>query len=103
MNVTLWIAMGVLAGLLAGKLAPRPRQHFAYDPAVGMAGALFGGTLFGLAQESNGSGINPWSLLGCVVGALFALSGYRAVAQFGVAEARKGPPDPGSKDPPPRI
>jgi uncharacterized membrane protein YeaQ/YmgE (transglycosylase-associated protein family) len=69
MNIIAWIAVGLMAGLLARFVVRDSRGGCLYTLAVGVLGALIGGALM---QASGHTGINDFSLRSLLVAALGA-------------------------------
>jgi uncharacterized membrane protein YeaQ/YmgE (transglycosylase-associated protein family) len=97
MNITLWVAIGLLTGLLASKLMKRPAHRVVYDLVIAVAAAVFGGWLFGTTGETASTGVSIWSLIGALISSPFALAVYRAVALQLAGESTKRPPDDRTK------
>jgi uncharacterized membrane protein YeaQ/YmgE (transglycosylase-associated protein family) len=77
-----WIAVGLIAGLLARWITPGP------DPGgiivtvlVGMAGASLGGFVLGILGGAGATGFNVWSILVATLGALILLFLYNLIAR----------------------
>jgi uncharacterized membrane protein YeaQ/YmgE (transglycosylase-associated protein family) len=77
-----WIAVGLIAGLLARWITPGP------DPGgiivtvlVGMAGASVGGFLVRILGGAGATGLNIWSILVATIGALLLLFLYNLIAR----------------------
>jgi len=51
-GIVAWVAVGVFAGLLAGKLMGGGNFHLVLELALGAIGALIGGFLYGLIMQS---------------------------------------------------
>ena len=82
MGLISWIAVGLIAGLLARWITPGP------DPGgiivtvlVGMAGASLGGFAVGILGGAGATGFNVWSILVATLGALFLLFLYNLIAR----------------------
>ena len=69
MNIIAWIAVGLMAGLLARFVVRDSRGGCLYTLAVGVLGALIGGALM---QASGHTGINDFSVRSLLVAALGA-------------------------------
>lgn len=80
MGIIAWIILGLVAGAIAKYLHPGP------DPGgwiatlvIGVIGSVVGGFVFGLFGMSGTDGLNLWSLIVAVVGAVICLAIYRRV------------------------
>ncbi len=83
MSFVAWIVLGLFSGFIASKLVNRTGSGVVVDIVLGVVGALVGGFLFGLFGERGVNGLNLWSLLVSVVGAVVLLAGYHAVSRRG--------------------
>ncbi len=70
MSVVAWIAVGLIAGLLARWVARDDRTGCIYTVVIGVLGALIGGALMSAIDEE---GVNDFSLRSIVVAALGAV------------------------------
>ena len=69
MSVLAWILLGLVAGVVAGKIVGRDDSLLG-DIVIGILGALIGGFLFQFFGERGITGINPWSFMVAIVGAV---------------------------------
>ena len=74
-----WIILGLIAGFIASKIVDKQGQGFWLDIALGIVGALVGGFLFDLFGASGVTGLNIYSMIVAVVGAVAVLLIYNAV------------------------
>jgi uncharacterized membrane protein YeaQ/YmgE (transglycosylase-associated protein family) len=72
-----WIILGAIAGFVGSKLVNSEGQGFLLNVALGIVGAVVGGYLSTLLGMSGVSGVNLWSLLVSVAGAVIVLIVYR--------------------------
>jgi uncharacterized membrane protein YeaQ/YmgE (transglycosylase-associated protein family) len=72
----IWVLLGLIAGFIASKLVNKKGEGFILDILLGVAGAFIGGWLFRLFGSSGVTGLNLWSLLVAVVGAVVFLIVY---------------------------
>lgn len=72
MSLLTWVVVGLIAGLLADLIVPG-KQNWLIDTMVGMAGAIVGGWLFQAFGGAPATGLNPWSILVALVGAVILL------------------------------
>jgi uncharacterized membrane protein YeaQ/YmgE (transglycosylase-associated protein family) len=78
MSVLGWIILGGLAGWIASLLTGS-QDGCLTGIAVGIAGAVIGGTLFSLLGGAPVTGLNVWSLFVAVVGAVILLLALQAL------------------------
>lgn len=85
MSILAWIVLGVVAGFIASKLVNKSGGGLVFDLVLGIVGAVVGGFLFNQFGAGGVSGLNLYSLLVAVVGAVVVLVIYHAVAGRGRA------------------
>jgi uncharacterized membrane protein YeaQ/YmgE (transglycosylase-associated protein family) len=76
MSFLAWIVLGLVAGFIASKIVNKQGEGAFLDIVLGIVGAVVGGWLFGLLGASGVSGVNLYSLLVAVVGAIVVLFTY---------------------------
>jgi uncharacterized membrane protein YeaQ/YmgE (transglycosylase-associated protein family) len=74
-----WIVVGLIAGFLSSKIVNRSGEGFMRDVLLGILGALVGGFIFRQLGYAGVSGINLYSILVAVVGAVILLVIFHAV------------------------
>jgi uncharacterized membrane protein YeaQ/YmgE (transglycosylase-associated protein family) len=79
MSILAWIVLGLIAGFIGSKLVNRTGEGLVLDIALGIVGAFVGGWLFNRFGEAGVSGLNLYSLLVAVVGAVVVLVVYHAI------------------------
>jgi uncharacterized membrane protein YeaQ/YmgE (transglycosylase-associated protein family) len=79
MSFIAWIVLGLVAGFIASKLVNRTGEGFFLDILLGIVGAVAGGWLFSLFGMHGVTGLNIYSLVVAVVGAVILLVLYHAV------------------------
>jgi uncharacterized membrane protein YeaQ/YmgE (transglycosylase-associated protein family) len=79
MSFMVWIVLGLVAGFIASKLVNRTGEGFFLDIVLGIVGAVAGGWLFGLFGMHGVTGLNIYSLVVAVAGAVILLVLYHAV------------------------
>ena len=79
MSFLAWIVLGLLAGFIGSKLVNRRGEGMILDIFLGIVGAIVGGWLFNRFGVAGVSGLNLYSLLVAVVGAVVVLLIYNAV------------------------
>ena len=80
MGIISWIILGLIAGFIGSKIVDKQGQGFWLDIALGIIGALVGGFLFSLFGATGVTGLNIWSMIVAIVGAVVVLLIYNAVA-----------------------
>jgi uncharacterized membrane protein YeaQ/YmgE (transglycosylase-associated protein family) len=83
MSILAWIVLGVVAGFIASKLVNKTGGGLVFDLVLGIVGAVVGGFLFNQFGAQGVSGLNLYSLLVAVVGAVIVLVIYHAVSRRG--------------------
>ncbi len=73
------MVVGLIAGFIASKLVNKSGEGVVLDIVLGIIGAVVGGFLFNLLGAAGVDGINLYSILVAVVGAVVVLVGYHAL------------------------
>ena len=79
MSFLAWIVLGLVAGFIGSKIVNKRGEGLLLDILLGIVGAVVGGWLFSLMGASRVTGLNLYSLLVAVVGAIVVLVVYHAV------------------------
>jgi uncharacterized membrane protein YeaQ/YmgE (transglycosylase-associated protein family) len=79
MSYLAWIVLGLVAGFIASKIVNKTGDGFFLDIILGIVGSIAGGYLFNMFGASGVSGLNLYSLLVAVVGAVVVLVVYHAI------------------------
>jgi uncharacterized membrane protein YeaQ/YmgE (transglycosylase-associated protein family) len=79
MSFVAWIVLGLVAGFIGSKLVNHTGEGLIRDVLLGVVGAFIGGYLFTLFGASGVTGLNLYSLLVAVVGAVVFLIVYHAI------------------------
>ena len=79
MSILAWIVLGLIAGFIASKIVNRAGGSLVLDLVLGIVGAVGGGFLFNQFGHSGVSGLNLYSLLVAVIGAVIVLFIYHAI------------------------
>jgi uncharacterized membrane protein YeaQ/YmgE (transglycosylase-associated protein family) len=74
-----WIVLGLLAGFIGSKIVNKSGEGVLMDIVLGILGALAGGWLFSQFGHSGVTGLNLYSLVVAVVGAVVLLVIYHAI------------------------
>jgi uncharacterized membrane protein YeaQ/YmgE (transglycosylase-associated protein family) len=79
MSLLAWIVLGLLAGFIASKIVNKAGEGALLDIALGIVGAVVGGFLFQTFGMAGVTGVNIYSILVAVVGAVVFLALYHAI------------------------
>jgi uncharacterized membrane protein YeaQ/YmgE (transglycosylase-associated protein family) len=79
MSFLAWIVLGLLAGFIGSKLVNKQGEGFLLDIVLGIVGAVVGGWLFNTFGAAGVTGLNLYSLLVAVIGAVVVLLVYHAI------------------------
>jgi uncharacterized membrane protein YeaQ/YmgE (transglycosylase-associated protein family) len=79
MSILAWILLGLVAGFIGSKLVNKTGEGLVLDIVLGIVGALIGGWLFRLLGMSGVTGLNIYSLVVAVIGAVVFLLVYHAI------------------------
>jgi uncharacterized membrane protein YeaQ/YmgE (transglycosylase-associated protein family) len=79
MSFFAWIVLGLLAGFIGSKLVNKSGEGLILDIVLGVVGAIVGGWLFNTFGAAGVTGLNLYSLLVAVVGAVVLLMVYHAI------------------------
>ena len=78
MSVLAWMALGLIAGLVASNILSRSGQGLLLDIVLGIVGAVVGGLLFTTIGATGVTGFDLYSMLVAIVGAIVVLWAYHA-------------------------
>jgi uncharacterized membrane protein YeaQ/YmgE (transglycosylase-associated protein family) len=79
MSVLAWIVLGLVAGFIASKLVNRTGGNLLLDLVLGVVGAFVGGFLFTRFGAAGVTGLNIYSILVAIIGAVVVLFIYHAL------------------------
>lgn len=79
MSILAWIVLGLIAGFIGSKLVNKTGEGFFLDIILGVVGAVVGGYVFSIFGAGGVTGLNLYSLLVAVVGAVLVLVIYHAL------------------------
>jgi uncharacterized membrane protein YeaQ/YmgE (transglycosylase-associated protein family) len=80
MGIISWLILGLVAGFIGSKIVNKSGEGLWLDIALGIVGAIVGGVLFSAFGMQGITGLNIWSMIVAIVGAVVVLFGYHAVA-----------------------
>ena len=79
MSFLAWIVLGLIAGFIGSKIVNKSGEGVVLDIILGIVGAVVGGWVFGLFGLGGTTGVNLYSLLVAVIGAVIVLWAYHAI------------------------
>lgn len=80
MSILAWIVLGLIAGFIASKIVNKAGVGVLLDIILGIVGAVVGGWLFNTFGHVGITGLNLYSILVAVIGAVIVLVVYHALA-----------------------
>jgi uncharacterized membrane protein YeaQ/YmgE (transglycosylase-associated protein family) len=81
------MVLGLIAGFVASKIVNKTGEGVVMDIVLGVVGAVAGGWLFNRFGEPGVTGLNLWSILVAVIGAVILLVLYHALTGRGTRRA----------------
>jgi uncharacterized membrane protein YeaQ/YmgE (transglycosylase-associated protein family) len=79
MSFLAWIVLGLIAGFVGSKIVNKSGEGFFLDIILGIVGAVVGGWLFNMFGAHGVTGLNVYSLIVAVIGAIVVLMIYHAL------------------------
>ena len=73
MGIIAWLVLGLIAGFIGSKVVNHTGSGILMDIVLGVVGALVGGFLFSMFGAVGVTGLNIYSMLVAVVGAVVVL------------------------------
>jgi uncharacterized membrane protein YeaQ/YmgE (transglycosylase-associated protein family) len=80
MSILAWIVLGLIAGFIASQIVNRHGGNLLLDIILGVVGAVVGGFLFNQFGAGGVTGLNLYSMLVAVIGAVVVLVIYHMIA-----------------------
>ena len=84
MSILAWVVLGLIVGFVANKIVNKAGEGVGMDIALGVVGAVLGGGLFHQFGSGSVTGLNLWTLLVAVTGAVVVLMGYHTIVGPGL-------------------
>jgi uncharacterized membrane protein YeaQ/YmgE (transglycosylase-associated protein family) len=81
MSFIAWIILGLIAGFIGSKLVNKRGEGVVLDIILGVIGAVAGGWLFNSFGAAGVTGLNIYSLMVAVIGAILVLVIYHAITR----------------------
>jgi len=79
MSIVAWIILGLIAGFVASKIVNRTGEGVILDVLLGIGGAVVGGWLFHMFGMSGVTGLNVYSMVVAILGAVMFLVVYHGL------------------------
>ncbi|MBV8830826.1 MAG: GlsB/YeaQ/YmgE family stress response membrane protein [Acidobacteriaceae bacterium] len=79
MSFLAWIILGLIAGFIGSKIVNKRGEGILLDIILGIVGAVVGGWLFSLFGAQGVSGLNLYSIIVAIIGAIVVLVVYHAL------------------------
>ena len=79
MGLLAWVVLGVVAGFIASKVVNKTGEGLVLDLVLGVVGAVVGGWIMSLFGQTGVNGLNLYSLVVAVLGAIVVLVAYHAI------------------------
>jgi uncharacterized membrane protein YeaQ/YmgE (transglycosylase-associated protein family) len=79
MSILAWIVLGLIAGFVGSKLVNRSGEGIILDIVLGIVGAVVGGGLAGFLNLGGVTGLNLYSILIAIGGAVVVLLVFHAI------------------------
>jgi len=79
MGILAWLILGIVAGFIASKVVNKTGEGLVLDLVLGIIGAIVGGWIMSLFGEAGVSGLNLYSLVVAVLGAIVVLVAYHTI------------------------
>ena len=82
MGILAWIVLGIISGFVASKIVNKSGEGLLLDLVLGIIGAVVGGWLFSMFGHSGVTGLNLYSFLVAIIGAILVLVIYHAIRRM---------------------
>jgi uncharacterized membrane protein YeaQ/YmgE (transglycosylase-associated protein family) len=79
MSLLAWIALGLISGFIASTIVNKSGPGVVMNIVLGIVGAIAGGWFFNTIGQTGATGVNLYSILVAVVGAVIVLFIYHAL------------------------
>jgi uncharacterized membrane protein YeaQ/YmgE (transglycosylase-associated protein family) len=81
MSIVAWLILGLIAGFIASRVVNKAGEGLILDIVLGIVGAFVGGYLFSVFGASGVTGLNLYSMLVAIIGAIVVLVVYHAIVR----------------------
>lgn len=79
MSIIGWIILGLIAGFIASKIVNKAGEGLLLDIVLGIVGAVVGGFIFNFFGAAGVTGLNLYSMVVAIIGAIVVLVIYHAL------------------------
>jgi uncharacterized membrane protein YeaQ/YmgE (transglycosylase-associated protein family) len=79
MSIIAWLVLGLIAGFIASKIVNKSGEGVILDIILGIVGAIVGGFLFTFFGAEPVTGLNIYSIIVAVIGAIVVLVIYHTI------------------------
>jgi uncharacterized membrane protein YeaQ/YmgE (transglycosylase-associated protein family) len=79
MGILAWVILGIVAGFIASKIVNKTGEGLVLDLVLGIIGAIVGGWIMSFFGKAGVDGLDLYSLLVAVVGAVVVLVAFHAI------------------------
>lgn len=83
MGIIAWLILGLIAGFIASKIVNHTGSGLIMDIVLGVIGAFIGGMIMHFFGHTGVTGLNIYSLIVAVIGALVVMLGYHFLFRRG--------------------
>ena len=81
MSILAWIILGLVAGFISSRIVNSAGQGAVLNIVLGIVGAIVGGFLFSVLGIGGVTGLNLYSMIIAIIGAIVVLWIYHAVVR----------------------
>jgi uncharacterized membrane protein YeaQ/YmgE (transglycosylase-associated protein family) len=81
MSIIGWIVLGLISGFIASKIVNKSGEGILLDIVLGIVGAVVGGWLFTTFGMAPVTGVNIYSMIVAIIGAIIVLVVYHALTR----------------------
>jgi uncharacterized membrane protein YeaQ/YmgE (transglycosylase-associated protein family) len=79
MSILAWVVLGIVAGFVASKIVNKSGEGLIRDLVLGIVGAIVGGWIMERFGEAGVSGLNLYSFVVAILGAIVVLVVFHAI------------------------
>ena len=83
MGILSWLILGLVVGFIASKIVNKTGSGLVMDIVLGVIGAFVGGWLFSFFGHTGVTGLNLYSFIVALIGALVVMLGYHFIFRRG--------------------